>query len=179
MYIFGFRQKETCTDTTSETFGETTKQETTSETTKQDKTNEDKTNEDTENKEKRKFKSIGEELLCQAFEEHLGRRVLVNIRPQYLKNPKTGRCLEYDCYDPISRTALEYNGIQHYNYPNPYHKTYEDFSSQLERDRLKESLSEKEKIKFHSIPYWIDCPKRSNTREDRLLKLKKHLSYIL
>ena len=36
-----------------------------------------------------------------------------NLRPQWLKNPKTGRCLELDIYYPDLKFAIEVQGFQH------------------------------------------------------------------
>lgn len=110
----------------------------------------------------RKFGSIGERLCCKIMEEYLGREVKVGIRPDFLKNPKTKRNLELDVYDPITKTAIEYNGIQHYKYVSKFHKTAEDFEKQVERDLLKIELCEKEGVNLLSVSYTVDSGKRIN-----------------
>ena len=36
----------------------------------------------------------------------------------------TGKSLELDCYNVEYGVALEYNGIQHYKFPNPFQEYY-------------------------------------------------------
>lgn len=139
----------------------------------------------------RKFRSIGEELTCQVFEEILGRRVLSGIRPKYLRNPETGRCLEYDCYDPVLRIAIEYNGRQHYEYTPRFHKDINKFYDQIYRDRLKLTLSTQNNIVLVRVPYIIDvCDPCENspsgykynrriTREQRRERIKAYLKPII
>jgi len=52
-----------------------------------------------------------------------------------------GALLEYDI-GIISRNLLiEYNGLQHYEYPNYFYKTREKFKEQVGRDKLKSRLA--------------------------------------
>jgi len=125
----------------------------------------------------RNFKSVGERLACEALETRLGREIIVNSRPQHLRNPKTGRCLEYDGYDPITKTAIDYNGPQHYEWPNRYHRTEDDFKDQLERDKLKVQLSEKAGIRLICIPYTVDCPAK-NTYPSHDVRYARILAYL-
>ena len=104
----------------------------------------------------RKFGSEGEELTCQVFEEYLEREVDINIRPNFLKNPESGKNLELDIFDSRTKIALEYNGIQHYKFPNSFHKTEQVFYDQVYRDTLKAELTEKEGIILIVVPYTID-----------------------
>lgn len=104
----------------------------------------------------RKFKSVGEELCAKILEEVYNRKALINTRPDFLKNPLTNRNMELDVYDPISKNAIEYNGIQHYVYPNTFHKTKEDFDKQQERDKLKKKICKKQKINLIVVPYTVD-----------------------
>lgn len=139
----------------------------------------------------RKFGSVGEELCCKIFEEYLGREVKINIRPDHLKNPETGRNLEYDMYDPITNIAIEYNGEQHYTYPCKYHKSETDFKNQIYRDTVKQILSDKNNIKLIIVPYTIDTcdvdetqingykKNLSLSRQDREDRIRKYLVPIL
>ena len=47
--------------------------------------------------------------------------------------------LEIDCYIPELKIGFEYNGEQHYMFPNCFHKTQEEFEAQQQRDILKYS----------------------------------------
>jgi hypothetical protein len=121
----------------------------------------------------RKFKSIGEELSCQIFEEYLGYNVEVNKRPNFLKNPKTGQNLELDIFDPKTKIAIEYNGEQHYNYPNIFHRDREKFDEQVYRDNLKLELTSNNNIYLIHIPYYIDTCKFKNNKYVKINKLTK------
>ena len=101
-------------------------------------------------------KSKGEQLTCDAFSHILGRRVYQNIRPNFLKNPETGRNLEIDCYDPDTQIGIEYMGIQHYVYPNRFMSSQGQFIKQLQRDNLKLRLCEQHDIYIIRIPYTVD-----------------------
>lgn len=63
-------------------------------------------------------------------------------------NPKTGQALEYDCYCKELNLAVEYQGHQHYEFPNRYHKTIEEFKTQQLRDKIKKENSIKNGIKL-------------------------------
>ena len=102
------------------------------------------------------FKSKGEMLCSRALEAIVNRPVEVNVRNLGLINPQTRRQLEIDCYDPISKIGVEYNGIQHYTYPNSFHKSREDFEAQVQRDGLKAELCAQRGIRLVTIPYVID-----------------------
>lgn len=60
-------------------------------------------------------------------------------RPQWLQYPLTGALLELDFYDAPRRLAIEYDGCQHYEFPNLFHKTRREFDAQVARDRWKDA----------------------------------------
>lgn len=76
-------------------------------------------------------------------------------RPDFLKNPKTKRNLELDCYNHQLAFAVEYNGRQHYEYPNGFHKSKEEFLRQVERDKFKRKMCDKNGIFLLSIPWTV------------------------
>lgn len=121
-----------------------------------------------------KFKSVGEELCARIMSEHYKRDMKINIRPSFLRNPKTGKCLELDVYDQISKTAVEYNGAQHYKYPNTFHKTEEEFNDQVYRDKLKKKLCKKENVSLIVVPYSVD-----DGFSDKEIRYKLLKSFIL
>jgi hypothetical protein len=100
--------------------------------------------------------SVGEEITVQAFESLIGRKVATQIRPLFLKNPETGRPLELDCYDSISRIAVEYSGRQHYEFPSAFCSSEQDFYDQVYRDQLKRRLCDQNNIYLITVPYTID-----------------------
>lgn len=114
--------------------------------------------------------SIGEERCRQIFEKIFECK-FPTVRPQFLKNPKTNRNLELDGYNHKLKIAFEYNGYQHYDYPNVFHKTRDEFYNQRERDTLKKELCKKYKVKLITIPYKI---KKENIETYIKEKLKKY-----
>lgn len=82
-------------------------------------------------------------------------KIIIGYRPEFLKNPETGRRLEIDAFFPELRLGIEYNGIQHYKFPNHIHEEKEEFDKTLFRDQLKNKLARENNVKIISIPYYI------------------------
>ena len=58
--------------------------------------------------------SYGEKLCRELLEMwFFENKVLYNYRPDWLKNPLTGKNLELDIYYPELKLAVEFNGMQH------------------------------------------------------------------
>ena len=133
------------------------------------------------------YKSKGEEFSCKALESLIDREVINGYRDDELRNPETGKNLEIDCFDPVSRIGIEYNGKQHYVYPNSYHKTEEQFQLQLHRDQMKEQMCRTNKIYLIRVPYIIDTqmqtptgPKnRRFTHQERFQRIYDYVSHVL
>ena len=66
--------------------------------------------------------------------------LIENYRPDWLKNPETGRNLELDFYLPDVKVGVEVQGRQHYEFVPHFHGTIEAFYRRLRYDRLKRSL---------------------------------------
>jgi hypothetical protein len=64
----------------------------------------------------------------------------VKARPAWLLNPLTGVAMELDMYYEPFGIAVEYNGSQHYEYPNAFHTSRSAFNAQVARDRTKRAL---------------------------------------
>lgn len=118
----------------------------------------------------KKFKFIGysraseaitSEDRCRDIFEQIFRCKFNRIRPSFLVNPLTGRFLELDGFNkniitPIGKgLAFEYNGEQHYNFPNAFHETQEDHDAQVMRDKLKKKLCKQHGILLIEIPYTL------------------------
>lgn len=92
-------------------------------------------------------------------ERVFGVKFLSNERPEWFKNPKTNKPLELDMYNPELQLAIEYNGEQHYRFPNYYHANTDagkvQFLDQLERDEIKRSLCAQLGINLIEVPYNI------------------------
>jgi len=106
-------------------------------------------------------KDLTKEERCRIIFENIFGVSFERCRPNFLKNPKTGKNLELDGYNSTIITplgmglAFEYNGEQHYTYVPKFHKSPEDLIDQQERDRLKVALCKKNKVLLITIPYNI------------------------
>lgn len=101
---------------------------------------------------KKKWKT---EELCRSIAENIFKMKFPSKRPKFLNNPLSDRNLELDCYCEELGIAIEYNGIQHYKYPNPFHKTKKEFMKQLERDKFKKEMCRVNDIFLIVVPYTI------------------------
>ena len=81
--------------------------------------------------------SIFEKLLDEKFKK---------VRPYFLLNNETGFCLEFDGYCKQLKLAFEYDGIQHHEYPNLFHRSKREFLQQRMRDEMKNF-----KCKFNEV----------------------------
>jgi len=97
-----------------------------------------------------------EDMVYDILQKLLNSEIKRNVRPDFLKNPETGKNLEIDCFCEEYSLAVEYNGVQHYKYPSVFHKNEREFYNQVYRDRLKRKLCDKHGIYLISIPYWVD-----------------------
>ncbi len=70
-------------------------------------------------------------------------RVIENYRPNWLKNPVTGRNLEIDLYLPEVKIGIEVQGKQHFEYIPIFHQSEDGFAAQKQRDEIKKSLCSK------------------------------------
>lgn len=99
-----------------------------------------------------KFCSKGEAECRRVLEKYYGVK-FPNVRPSWLKNPKTGRNLELDCYNEELKLAVEYDGEQHFK------KTSMGNSKQLaelqERDKLKDRLCRANGVKLIRVSYKV------------------------
>jgi hypothetical protein len=92
---------------------------------------------------------------CRHILSEIYGKKFVSTRPIWLKNPETGSLLELDCYNEELKIAAEYNGIQHYVYPNNHHKTYDEFVAQLRRDQFKLKRCDQMGVYLITIPYTV------------------------
>lgn len=101
-----------------------------------------------------KFVSKGENICCQAMEQMYGVS-FTSERPNWLVNPMTGAKLELDCYNENLKIAVEYNGIQHYKWPNFTNQTYEQYLNQIYRDNIKKKLCKQYGVRLIIVPYTV------------------------
>lgn len=75
--------------------------------------------------------------------------------------PNYSGLMHFDGYAEITlerkkiKTAFEYNGKQHYEFPNQFHKTIKEFMKRLEYDFKKEEIAKNNNIILIIIPYTI------------------------
>lgn len=107
--------------------------------------------------EKGSFSSLGERHCIEFMELLFPGYHFPKVRPKWLENTKheTGRCLELDGYCEELSIAIEYNGIQHYVWPNFTNMTREEFIRQRERDQLKVEICISRNICLIRIPYTV------------------------
>jgi hypothetical protein len=127
--------------------------------------------------------SNGQLRACTVLQNKLGLPLKWNDRSQtWNKNPRTGRNLELDCWCPEKKIALEFQGRQHNEFPNRFHKTREEFEDSIRRDLIKKDncrkngvylieVSEKTKpdeaeayINLH-VSYWLSLQKENQVCE--------------
>jgi phage/plasmid-associated DNA primase len=94
--------------------------------------------------------SISELRFKSEIEKYTG-LVFEKSYPKWLINTITGAQMEIDLYNESQNIAIEYNGYQHYEFPNKFHKTIKEFNDQISRDILKEKLCIEHGIKFIKI----------------------------
>lgn len=78
----------------------------------------------------------------------------IKIRPNWLKNNE-GNNLELDMYCEELKLAIEYNGIQHYEFKKFFHKNETNFQKRLADDKLKAQLCTNNKIDLIVVPYTV------------------------
>ncbi len=104
---------------------------------------------------------ISSEDKCRDIFEKIFKCPFPKVRPNFLMNPLTGKNLELDGFNkniitPIGKgLAFEYNGYQHYTFPNVFHDNYEEYEAQVTRDKLKKKLCKQYGITLIEIPYTL------------------------
>jgi len=97
--------------------------------------------------------SSGQAKLARLIQHILGNpEVLLEVTWKWLVSNK-GQNLFVDIYIPEYKLCIEYQGQQHYFYPNRFHKTYEDFLDQRRRDKIKRELLKKHGYRYLAWRY--------------------------
>jgi very-short-patch-repair endonuclease len=86
---------------------------------------------DTSSASERRFRQMLETTSRLAFE--------YGVRPRWLRNPLSGHAMELDMWSARRKLAIEYDGPHHYEFPNTYHATVEEFEAQCARDAAKDA----------------------------------------
>jgi hypothetical protein len=77
-----------------------------------------------------------------------------------------GNRLYVDIYFPRFGLAVEAHGIQHFKYPNHFHKTYEEYERQRHNDQTKKRLLREHGVKYIAVR---EQPKPTVTDANKLL----------
>lgn len=110
---------------------------------------------------------------CRRILESIFRDSFSSVRPDFLKNPKTGRNLELDMYNDRLKLALEYQGIQHRKHTPYFHKSYSDFLESVERDKYKHQRCRELGIDLLIVPDHIPFQDLEDYIVDGLKKLDR------
>lgn len=93
------------------------------------------------------------ETLCRTLLEEMLGYELPKVRPKWLVNPTTQRCLELDMYNADRRIAFEVDGAQHEVYTPHFHGSREHFQYRRLLDKLKNELCHEHGVRLVRIPY--------------------------
>lgn len=102
------------------------------------------------------------EFICRITLETIFDEKFPNKRYRFLINPETGKALELDGYNEYLKLAFEFQGDQHVNFPNRYHKTKADLEKFLDgcrRDNYKKRKCKEMKIELLLIYDSMAYPK--------------------
>ena len=78
--------------------------------------------------------------------------VVTAFHPIWAESTK-GVLLEYDIFIPERNLLIEYNGEQHYKFSRFFHKKAINYLTQLQRDKRKKKLAEKNGYRLVIIKY--------------------------
>jgi len=80
------------------------------------------------------------------------RKPFPKVRPAFLLYPPTGRRLELDAFCAELLLAAEFQGCQHRDFPNPFHRFQHQFLAQQQRDAWKAERCAELGIRLVAVP---------------------------
>lgn len=112
-------------------------------------------------KKKRKLNKHEEE--CRRIFQQIFKCPFKSVRPDWLKNPATGKNLELDGFNEDVSTplgnglAFEYDGEQHSKYNSHFHKgNPQEFVYQVKKDSWKDMKCKEKQILLIRIPHFVN-----------------------
>jgi hypothetical protein len=105
-------------------------------------------------KQKKKRNSRKTEDYCRSIVENIFQKPFPSKRPDFLRNPETGKNLECDMMNEDLKICIERQGEQHYKEVSHFHSR-DAFVKQQQRDRLKKELLAKNGYLLVEIPYTV------------------------
>lgn len=103
----------------------------------------------------------------EVLEEMFGKK-FPSVRPDWLRNPKTNRPLELDCYNKELNLALEFQGIQHYQ-PVEAWGGEEQYRKNIYKDKIKNNICNEKGV----ILWKLDNRKLKALQEEEFKKKAK------
>lgn len=95
------------------------------------------------------------ERICRGYFKQIYKAEFLTQRPKWLINYKTGNKMHLDGFNGKLKLAFECNGPQHYHFDPFFHRKYQDFVDQQERDFLKKKLCEENNVVLIIIPFIV------------------------
>ena len=113
---------------------------------------------------KEKIKCPTAEEECREMFKSFGVDMVRGVRPEWLKY-HTGNNLELDGFCEDMNLAFEFQGRQHYEFINHFHKSgREEFDQQVLRDKLKLKRCREKGVHLFVIPYTCFCGEWTSCR---------------
>jgi len=113
-------------------------------------------------KKRRRRKKNKHEERCREVFEAIFQKRFKTVRPNWLRNPATGKNLELDGYCSEIKThlgtglAFEYDGIQHAKYNRYFHgNNRNEFIYQVKKDEWKDLQCKKKGVLLIRIPHFV------------------------
>jgi len=120
---------------------------------------------------KKNKESIGEKKCRNVLESFFKKPFLKTRSLSFLANPETNHFLELDGYNDELKLAFEYNGVQHYEFPNYTKQTLYQFLQEKRRDIFKMEKCVENNVQLIVIPYNV------NDIESFILEKLKEFGY--
>lgn len=95
------------------------------------------------------------EEICRRLLRQITGKNFIKDRPNFLRNPKTGKNLELDCYSHELKLAIEYDGPYHFTTGTMYTPNSQALREVWERDRMKERLCLQHGVWLIRVPFII------------------------
>lgn len=105
-------------------------------------------------------------------------KIISNLNFHYEKEKsfsdlRDKRRLKFDFYLPKTKTLIEFQGIQHYQYFSAYHKSRLEFEDQRKKDNMKRKYCDEKGLKLIEIPFWL-----KNDEIEKLIIREVTINYI-
>ena len=111
------------------------------------------------------------ELKAKFILEDIFKTNFTKIRPDFLRNPVTGKNLEIDLYNDQLKLGVEIDGTQHKKYTPFFHRNKDHFYTQMYRDEIKKMQCAKHGITLINIDYDVGD---KNLRSELVKQLRLH-----